>query len=535
MKKKIYIALSLALMGLSLSSCNDYLDTMPDNRTTIDTEDKVKSILVSAYPDRTYGLVTETMSDNVDNLGDDNTSTSRFLDQAYAWEDITESNNDDMEKFWNTSYSAIANANLALEGIENLGGATTESLKELKAEALLARAFNHFNLVNIFCKAYNKQTSGTDLGMAYVDKPLTTLKANLPRGTVAEDYEKIDRDIQEALPMVGDNHLDQPKYHFNIRAAYAFAARFYLFYEKWDEAVKYANLCLGTLPKTMLRDWKEIASMTQKCDAVSQYYAKSSLACNLMLGTAVSNLGYTYSDYPMNEKYMHNRYIANHEDAGESCANIWGSDKLYSPMHVYVAAQRDKVIFWKNVHLFEYKDVVAATGSRRTVIPVFTTEECLLVRAEAYIMQKEYDKAAQDLTTWMQGIVNTTKVLTPESITAFYAPIAYSYTPTASDPDGLQSTIKKHLHPSFEIDAEGSTQECMLQCLLEFRRIETLQMGMRWFDIKRYGIEIIRRTLDANGTPAKKTDVLTLDDERRAIQLPQTVIDAGVVPNPRNN
>ena len=149
-------------------------------------------------------------------------------------------------------------------------------------------------------------------------------------------------------------------------------------------------------------------------------------------------------------------------------------------------------------------------------------------------MLKKYDKAAADLTLWMQNMVKTSMVLTPQNITDFYSKIAYSYTPTESDPEGLKSTIKKHLNPSFEIDAEGSTQESMLQCVLEFRRIETLHQGMRWFDIKRYGIEIPRITLNAAGNPEKRTDLLTKDDERRAIQLPQKVIDAGVVPNPRS-
>ena len=104
---------------------------------------------------------------------------------------------------------------------------------------------------------------------------------------------------------------------------------------------------------------------------------------------------------------------------------------------------------------------------------------------------------------------------------------------TEDDPQGVQSTIKKHLHPAFDIDAEGSTQECMLQCLLDFKRIETMQTGLRWFDIKRYGIEIIRRTMAANGSPLVKTDVLLQNDDRRAIQIPQKVRDAGFTANPR--
>jgi hypothetical protein len=59
-------------------------------------------------------------------------------------------------------------------------------------------------------------------------------------------------------------------------------------------------------------------------------------------------------------------------------------------------------------------------------------------------------------------------------------------------------------------------------------------MGMRWFDVKRYGIEITRRTVSTKSIdPINEYDVLTVDDERRALQIPKDVISAGLQPNPR--
>jgi hypothetical protein len=81
---------------------------------------------------------------------------------------------------------------------------------------------------------------------------------------------------------------------------------------------------------------------------------------------------------------------------------------------------------------------------------------------------------------------------------------------------------------------EGSKLEAFLHAILYIRRIEFMHMGMRWFDIKRYGIEITRRTLSTTSiNPVAENDVLTIDDERRAIQLPSDVISAGLTPNPR--
>ncbi|MDE5571340.1 MAG: hypothetical protein K2I86_04715 [Prevotella sp.] len=185
--------------------------------------------------------------------------------------------------------------------------------------------------------------------------------------------------------------------------------------------------------------------------------------------------------------------------------------------------------------MFEYTDPVAGIGYSSSVYPVFTADECLLNRAELYILKKQYDKAATDLNMWMHNILHTNRTLTPELITNFYNNVAYSYESTEDDPDGLGSTIKKHLHPKFAIETEGSTQECMLQCLLGFRRLDQMHLGMRWFDIKRYGIEIPRRVINSGGLPQKIIDWMRVDDPRRAVQIPLRVRSGGVQPNPRNN
>ena len=72
----------------------------------------------------------------------------------------------------------------------------------------------------------------------------------------------------------------------------------------------------------------------------------------------------------------------------------------------------------------------------------------------------------------------------------------------------------------------------MLQCAVYIRRIELMQTGLRWWDIKRLGIEIYRRTLK-DVSVVSVEDCLTLDDERRALQIPKDVITSGLTANPR--
>jgi hypothetical protein len=173
--------------------------------------------------------------------------------------------------------------------------------------------------------------------------------------------------------------------------------------------------------------------------------------------------------------------------------------------------------------LFQYTDRVAGNGYNRTIHTAFTTDETLLCRAEAYIMREEYDKATDDLALWMSNHTASTITLTRDSINAYYGRIAYH--------EWNNPSVKKELHPDFPIVSDE--QENFLHCLLHFRRIETIHEGLRWYDVKRFGIVIQRREVDAANVPSL-LDELPVDDPRRAIQLPDPVIKAGMTPNPRN-
>lgn len=519
---KIFLALSAGM--LLFASCDEFLDVNPDNRATVDTEEKVIKLLTSAYSNTDYVLVSELMSDNVDEYTS-STFTDRLVEQIYAWEDVTETDNGTPESIWSGAYSAIANANEALAAIEELGGPTTEALKQAKAEALITRAYHHFLLVNLFAKNYNSKTSATDLGITYMTKSETTLDPKYERNTVAEVYDLIEKDLLEALPNVGDLNYSVPKYHFNQKAAYAFAAKFFLFYEKWDEAIKYADLCLGSSPKSMLRDWQAYNALSQDFEVLTRNYIDASHKANLLLSTAYSEIGLVFGPYGFRKRFIHGTYLANTEDG--NVTQVWGNPAWYSGMHTFQGSGFDFTIFYKLPYLFEFTDPVSRTGYAHTVQTIFTADETLIIRAEAKALKGDFQGALDDMNIWLHNISATKVEVTLDMVNSYYGSMAYA--------TWMSSTPKKHLHPAFAIGAEGSDQENLLQFILHMKRIETLQLGQRWFDVKRYGIEIWRRQMDATGNPSKLTDVLKVDDERRAVQIPQKVIDANYTPNPRAN
>ena len=561
---KKYLGISIIAMGLGLTACDDFLDKLPDNRTEANTEEKIQKLLVAAYPTHDHMAFTEYASDNVDDMGANNPYSDRFVDQLYSWTDVTETDNQDPESYWMDLYQCIETANMALEGIESMGGATTKTLKEMQAEALICRAYAHFMLVNLFSLHYDANNPSA-LGISYVTETEKELNPQYQRETVHENYKHILADIEAALPNVGDSYYSVPKYHFNKMAAYAFATRFYLYYEMYDKAIECANVVLGTNASAMLRDYKTMGSMTRDFEPIAQHNIDATLKCNLLLLTSYSNQPINFGPYYTGKRYSHNAYIGTNEDVNAIANALWpetftgdGYRTYYFQVVRYSGTNLNTWVTWRLPYLFEYTDPVAGIGYRHTVYNAFTADEVLLNRAEAYIMKQDYENAAKDMTTWMQNISRAADAaklqLTPQSITEKMGKIAYSYTQnyvknakgeilqtkartdsvvTVGDDQGLVSTLKKHLHPKFTIDAEGSTQESMIQALLAMRRIETLHEGKRWFDIKRWGIRIPRRVMDGSGYPKEITDWLEVDDARRAIQIPMKVREAGYEPNPR--
>lgn len=509
-----------------LSSCDKYLDVMPDNRAELNNETKIDKLLVSAYPEQAYLSSAEFSSDNVDDYGASNPNNERLIEQLFRWTDVTEVGTDSPKDLWEACYSAISSANQALAAIEEMGNPST--LNAQRGEALAARAYNHFILVNVFAQHYTKEHAATDLGITYMLAPETELNPKYERNTVAEVYSYIGEDLATAIPLIDDSSYGAtPKFHMNHAAANALAARVALYMQKWEDAVRYATAAVGTNPSSMLRDNVKLsANAVNGVTDLAVFYNSSAEAANLFLQTAYSNQGLFFGAYYVGSRFSHGNYIASTETILSDAP--WGSRSStgYIPRaFVYSGTNLDKVLMARVSYMFEYTDPVAGIGYRRGVYAPFTTEETMLVRAEALIHLKRYNEAVVDMKRWVNNTLTAPPAnFTVESINNWAESLAY-FTPKMPTP-------KKKFNAEFPI--EVGTQENMLHALLFIRRIETLHLGLRWFDVKRYGIEIERRVM-ASGqvSSVESATKLTPRDNRQALQIPQDVISAGLTPNPR--
>lgn len=515
-----YIVLSVIAV-LSLTACDKFLDKLPDSRMDLSDPETISSLLVSAYADVNPAYLFEMESDNADlceNTGW--TEASRFQRQAFEWSDINEiSDPETPQELWNGYYTAISASNAAIEYIDGLGTEAEKKEFDMQlGEALVCRAYNMFCLANIFCMAYDPATAQSTLGLPYPEKTETQVGQVYERGTLAELYGKIAEDLERGIPLIR-NEYSKPKFHFNTSAANAFAARFFLYYRQYDKAIKYATAVLGDNPLTILRDWKTFYGLDPNRMVMPEAFINADQNCNLLLQVVQSEWGAIGGNYLYGDRYAHGKALSESETL--QATYPWGSTALYT--YVWSNNSLAKVIFRKVPYEFEYTDLQAGIGYAHSEYAVFTTDRLLLERAEAYALNRDYDLALEDLNTLLSAFHRTGRQLTLEEIKSFYADVAY-YEP-------MNPTPKKAFNTNFELDSE--TQEPLLQAIIQLKRILLLHEGARWEDVKRYGIEIYRRVQNSNYEITTVTDVLPADDLRRAIQLPQDVIYAGLDANPR--
>lgn len=494
--KKIYYILFVLAISSVFGACSDYLSEVPDNRTQIDSEEKIQELLVGAYPVNAYAPFLEPMTDNFGDKGNISATTTEIIN-AYSWEQVLLDDGDTSVNYWSACYDAIAAANQALASIEELGGATNKSLSEERGEALLTRAYAHFMLVNIFAQHYDPATSGTDLGIPYVLEPETQAIKLYTRNTVQEVYDLIEKDLTTGLALL-TNTYSQPKFHFTPAAGHAFAARFYLYKGEWDKVIEHASAILNSSGDN-LRDWEYYVNNMQLAE-IGDHVMSATEPSNLLIAVPYTNLYVSfYSNrigltVPIKEELF---------DAD----NPYGKEWAYQV--VYFSSGGLTYTINKYDFIFEYTDITAGIGYRRSSIALLTYDETLLARAEAYAMKGNFAQATTDINTFLSkktsGYNPATDVLMKNDIIAMF--------PDASE-----------YMPYYELTAD---QGAFVKMVAELRRREFYMEGLRWFDIKRFHIPVTHDFVDGSSLTLKANDL------RRAIQIPQSATNFGVKPNPR--
>lgn len=484
------------------TACNDILDETPDNRIeVIDSPEKISELLTGAYPDAAYVSFLEPMSDNA---GDKGPSADTGIDYAttlnermYFWDDFNDVDEDSPTNYWNRAYKAIAQANQALASIEALGGGSEYDY--LKGEALICRAYAHFMLVSIFSKAYNPATADSDLGVPYVTEPETVLLGDYERGTVKNVYDNIQKDIEIGLPLVKDNY-NVKAYHFTIKAANAFAARFYLNMGEWQKVIDHSTIAVGANPANVLRDWENEYSPKTYDEQVQRYRSSTAEPANLLVISALS----LYDRYHYSARYQLNNNLSGQIFTGGNLLGKSWSYGVYGSSDLYYNIPKFE-------EYFKVSNQAAGTGSAFVSFVLLSTDEALLNRAEAYAMLEQYDNATTDINLSLSVKTEDYNSATDEL--------------TASDVAWIYQGYPSNIYTPFYTIPDNALP--FVAAILDIKRTIFYNDGLRWFDIKRHNMEVRHTDILGNSF------LLTKEDNRRQVQIPEAAQSFGIQQNPR--
>ena len=233
MNKIIKLTAVLCLM-LSLSSCKKYLDIEPVGRVIPKTASDFRQLLNAGYSGFAEHKPLLAIRGDEVVLVESDSESANYLD-IYKWND----NTPDVISYqfpYLSFYRSIFYTNTVITDIEKNAGKTEETA-QLKGEAYLLRAYNYFELLNLYAKNYNPQTAATDRGVP-ISLEIDLEKKYVP-STVAQVYAQIFSDIEEGKKLLNVTHFEAPNnYRFTSHAAVALTARIHEFRGEWAEALK---------------------------------------------------------------------------------------------------------------------------------------------------------------------------------------------------------------------------------------------------------------------------------------------------------
>lgn len=458
-----------------LAGCNSFLDVAPDERLTINTLEKIEATVVGSYQNSRSFRFTHFSSDDV-TLAQNIYDSDAIVEDLYSWSRNfrNQTHQDSPSEYWVQNYHSISQINHALEAFENteIDDEDKEKADVVKGEALVMRSYCHFMLVNLFAKHYDQETAKDDLGVPYVFVPEKQLIANYKRESVETVYQLAEQDLQEGLKLMesGKKHVNNNKYRFTLQTAYNYASRFYIFRNKDAEdvkkAIKYGKKSIEAYGGTQqMRPWKDYMSDYNGPVDVSQAEVGF-----VQMSRTWTIFGFIYqATNDIRDEVLEKNPFG----LVDNRLQIWykrGGD-VFVPAFFFVGE------------------------SETSAVDLFPLAEAILNVAEGYIRQGNYSKAKEMLDVIASNVYNgySSTYLTSSNLRTFYD--------TSND------------------------KTAWIKYLLFERRNHFFLKGMRWFDLKRYNLNVKHVLKDG------KVLWLTQVAPNKDYQIPSFAIDTGLEPN----
>lgn len=403
---------------------------------------------------------------------------------------------------WYYYYLIIGNANAVIKRIGDAKGLQTEK-DFLKAEALTFRAYAFFRLTQIYCDSWASSNSGASKGIVLRLDEISEAgqPTDMPLSTLAQTYERIYKDLDDALTLYKSSGLTRAKMYSDARSqisfpdatvAHAVYARAALTKQDYGKALTEAQFAsqghdlmdINTYRSgfcTPNNEW--IWGVYNDTSETIWYYGwQLYMACNGYyasqgINTCINRtLVESFSDSDIRKGLFLTESTFLPEDGSAKFLDLIGTSSKTagqfktknsdgSPYAAGIAAAAkanayaSKIVPSAATQTYAYASLkFQATGQPAVGCqPIFRTSEMLLIQAEA----NYYLKAEKDAQTNLIALNQTSG-----------RDANYTCTKTGED---LLKEIKK------------------------YRRLELWGEGFSWFDCKRWGDAIIRPAFGSNG------------------------------------
>lgn len=235
MNRKINYILLLSLT-LMFSACEKFVDIEPKGQLIPSTLADFRMILDQVQKMNFTGSVSELAAgDLYHNDLDFQSITNAFEKNAYTWsKDIYLPN--DQATDWNVPYSRIYNANVILEGLEDISGGSETEKNTIKGEALFQRGMALYEVATLYAPLYEAATAATLKGVPI--RTASNVFAISKRPTLQETYDQVLKDVELAATLLPAQA--KFKSRSSKAAAYGLLARIYVGMSRYDKALENA-------------------------------------------------------------------------------------------------------------------------------------------------------------------------------------------------------------------------------------------------------------------------------------------------------
>ena len=315
MRKKIFIIISILLV---CCACSEFLVQEPSTQVSVNEQFSTKEGIhqavngmyynIEGFISGKYFLYADLQGGNLTFTPDKNDfileiPASLGIEEVYQFRD--RASDSEFEGFYNEAYQIINAANIIIERSKEAGFLSEQEKKQIRAEALTARAMIHYTLSLLYAQNYSFTVDASHPGVVYNTRTQIAGVDYPARETMKTTWELLQKDMEEALNLYTEEQALPfgPEYsYFNKITTSALYARMALQMNDWEKALNHAEFVINNSGISIMTKENYIPEWEKPEEPVSEIILEFT-APRESEGSVSSSVGYDYFEFADSENY----------------------------------------------------------------------------------------------------------------------------------------------------------------------------------------------------------------------------------------